>query len=65
MQTLRGTGKTFSTSAKRVPWRSNPKVARSIARRNRIKHLFPSSKAEARKLCDAAVAPARTQEPEI
>jgi len=66
MQKLRGSGTTFSTSGKRwVPWTPNHKIAARNARLHRLKRegiLQPLTKAEARKLCDAAVATHPTSE---
>lgn len=60
MQKLRGTGTTFSTSGKSwSPFRGNPKISRRNARLRRLqrKGLLPKlTKAEARALCDQAVA---------
>jgi hypothetical protein len=67
MHKLRGTGTTFSTSGKRwVPWHSNSKVGRRNARLWRLKRkgLLPNlTKAEARALCDQAVAARSPQQP--
>ena len=68
MHKLRGSGNTFSTSDHNwYPFRGNPKIAARNARLHRLKRagiLQPLTKAEARKLCDAAVAAAHDK-PEI
>ena len=67
MKTLRGTGKTFSTSGKRwLPFHYDPQHAKKMARLHRLKAAGltpPTDKASLREAADQAIADYRKPVP--